>query len=448
MKIAHLTPGTGSFYCGSCLRDHTLVLALRALGHDVWMVPMYLPFVLEEHAPELEQRVWMGGINSYLQNRSQWFARLPAFLRRWLDSPSLLRWASSKGDLTDIAAHCEMTLSMLSGENGRLVLEVDELVEGLLSERPDVVCLSNILMIGVVRRLKSRLDRPIVCSLQGEVPFVKLMPEPWRSKAIALIAERAQEVDAFVAVSRSYADCSIDAFQLPPDRVQVVYNGIDLEPFRGLEARADSPALSSDARRPPAIGFLARMCRDKGIHTLVDAFVLLREQGRVPGLKLKAAGVVLKADRPLLRELERKLISRGLRGDVELLPNVSRERKVEVLRSIDVLSVPATYGESFGLYLLEAWALGVPCVEPRHGAFPELLEITGGGRLCEPDDPRSLADELEKLLLDPEAARRLGAHARSIVEDRFTSREMARGFVGVLQSLRSAPPVSVLSPRS
>ena len=62
MRIAHLTPGTGHFYCGSCLRDNTLVRALRRRGHDVTMMPLYLPFALEEGKHPPSERVFMGGI--------------------------------------------------------------------------------------------------------------------------------------------------------------------------------------------------------------------------------------------------------------------------------------------------------------------------------------------------------------------------------------------------
>ena len=57
------------------------------------------------------------------------------------------------------------------------------------------------------------------------------------------------------------------------------------------------------------------------------------------------------------------------------------------LQGLDVLSVPTTYREPKGLYVLEALANGVPVVQPRHGSFPELIEATGGGLLVNPDDP-------------------------------------------------------------
>jgi glycosyltransferase involved in cell wall biosynthesis len=168
------------------------------------------------------------------------------------------------------------------------------------------------------------------------------------------------------------------------------------------------------------------MCPDKGLHTLVDAFLLVRERGRVPGVRLRAAGVVLNEDKDYLREQEAKIRAAGATGDVELLANVPRDEKIRHLQGLTVMSVPATYGESFGLYVLEALACGVPVVQPRHAAFPELIEATGGGLLCEPDDAKSLADSLEELLLDPARARALGDTGRRAVLENFTAERMAR----------------------
>ena len=60
MRILHLTPGTGSFHCGSCLRDNALVKALRARGHDAMMVPLYLPLVTDADDANPEQAVRVG----------------------------------------------------------------------------------------------------------------------------------------------------------------------------------------------------------------------------------------------------------------------------------------------------------------------------------------------------------------------------------------------------
>ena len=431
MRIALLIPGTGNFYCGSCLRNTALAKALRRAGHDAEIVPLYLPFFVEDEAVDTGGRIHMGGINMYLQQKAPALRHLPSWLRRWLDAPGLLRWASSKSDMVGAHSLGAMTVSMLRGEAGRQQFEIEQLVR-FLRERPpyDVVCLSDALLIGLARRLKEALGCPLVCTLQGEAPFLDALPEPWRATAWSELAERAQAIDAFVAVSAHYGELMRSRLGLAPERVHMVHNGIELD---GL---APGPGFAGEG--PPTIGYLARMCPEKGLHTLVDAFVALRRRGTLPGLHLAVAGTCVRADEVYVEEQRAKLEAAGLAADAEFFPNIEREDKLRFLASLSVLSVPATYGESFGLYVLEALAAGVPVVQPRHGAFPEVLAATGGGTLVEPDDATSLADGLEQLLRNPERRRALATAGRNTVLERFGVDRMARDFAVVCKSVTAA----------
>ena len=169
------------------------------------------------------------------------------------------------------------------------------------------------------------------------------------------------------------------------------------------------------------------MCADKGLETLAEAYLLLRKRAGAPwGLRLRVGGSCTEADLPFVQRLIHRLAGAGVpRHEMEFWPNVDHQKKIAFLKSLSVLSVPATYGEAFGLYVIEALAAGVPVVQPRHGAFPELLELTGGGLLCEPDDPASLAGAVEQLLADPEAGRAMGERGRRAVFERFSVERMA-----------------------
>ncbi|HWH71732.1 MAG TPA: glycosyltransferase, partial [Candidatus Sulfotelmatobacter sp.] len=79
----------------------------------------------------------------------------------------------------------------------------------------------------------------------------------------------------------------------------------------------------------------------------------------------------------------------------------------------------------------------VPVVQPRSGAFPELIEATGGGRLCAPGDPQALAEALENLLLHPETARALGQAGQRAVFEKFSAQAMAQAMIAVYQELES-----------
>ena len=90
------------------------------------------------------------------------------------------------------------------------------------------------------------------------------------------------------------------------------------------------------------------------------------------------------------------------------------------------MSLPTVYHESKGISGIEALANAVPLVLPAHGAFPELIETTGGGVLHEPDDPRALADAIDALMAEPERAARLGIAGQQIVHREFDAAGMAR----------------------
>jgi len=150
-------------------------------------------------------------------------------------------------------------------------------------------------------------------------------------------------------------------------------------------------------------------------------------------LKLRVAGSCTTADKLFVDRLHHRLIAEGLGEDVAFLPNISRAEKIAFLQSLSALSVPATYGESFGLYVVEALAAGVPVVQPRHAVFPELLNATGGGVLCEPDDPRSLASAIEELLSDPERSRMLGERGRQAIKEKFRVEQMAEKVIQVFE---------------
>jgi len=365
----------------------------------------------------------------YLQQKARWAARLPGFLHRWLDRPGLLRWASRRGNMTDAPDLGPMTVSMLRGEEGRQRAELEAMVEWVEHlPHPDVVVLSNAMLLGLVRRLREVVGAPVVVTCQGEAPFLDGLPEPWREQAWAEARARAVDVDRFVAVSRTYGATMRERLGVPAAKMATVANGIDLEGW-------PEPPSALAERAPRAVGFLARLCRDKGVHTMVEAFEHLRRTDGMADVRLLLVGVVLKEDKRLLAELRRRLQRAGLGDAVEVHPNVDRATKLRLLERMSVFSVPATYGESFGLYLLEAWAMGIPVVQPAHGAFPELVGETGGGVLCAVDDPAALAAEWAGLLRDPARAQALADAGRSAVRSRYSSAAMAQRFLRELEDL-------------
>ncbi len=429
MNLVQITPGAGGgYYCENCLRDAGLVRELRRRGHDALMVPLYLPPVADGPGPADDVPIFFGGINVYLEQKIPLWGRLPRWMRGWLDARPLLRLAARRAGMTRTEDLGPPTLSMLRGEEGRQTAELEHLV-GWLRGRggADAVLLSNALLLGMARRMKEALGAPILFTLQDEDAFLDALPEPYRGRAWALLAERAADADAFLPVSRYYAEVMQRRLGLAPERVHVVPLGVDVDDFRPAEAPPEVPT----------VGYLGQQNRASGLDLLVEAYLAIRERGRVPGVRLKVAGGRTRTDEPFVQALRDRVAAAGADGDVAWLPIPDREAKRDLLASLSVLSVPVRGGPAFGLYVLEAAASGVPVVEPRAGALEELVEATGGGVLVPPDDPDALADAVEDLLLDPDRARALGRAGREAVRERFTVAHTADGVLEVVEALRA-----------
>jgi glycosyltransferase involved in cell wall biosynthesis len=424
MKIIQITPSAGdSFYCENCLRDAALARAIIKLGHEGLTVPLYLPLSSEQSGPTRISPIFFGGLNVYLQQKLAFFRRTPRWLDRLFDSPRLLRWIGRMAGSTSARDLGQTTISMLRGEKGRQIKELDRLVEWLDTQenRPDIICLSNILLAGLARAIRQRLGVPVVCLLQDEDGFLDGLVSPYSQQSWQILAERAGDIDAFIGVSKYYTETMQQRLRLDPDRTHVVYTGI---PLVGYESRRVEPEV-------PTIGYLSRMCPDKGLDTLVEAFLKLKKNEKMREAKLRVAGGKRSDDEAFLNKIRQKLSSHGVIDDVEFLPDFDREARIAFLRSLSVLSVPEKQPVAYGLYVLEALAAGVPVVEPASGVFPELLEITGGGLLCEPNNVEALADAIGSLLLDPDKARRLGEQGRAAIIEKFNIEQTAEQMVRI-----------------
>lgn len=445
MNIVQLTPGAGGMYCGNCFRDNALVAALRRMGHETLLVPLYLPMTLDETPTLGSVPTFFGGINVFLSHQSEWYRHAPAWVRRWMDHPALLRFAAGRAAKTRAEDVGALNLSMLRGEEGNQVRELDDMVAWMGNlPHPDVVFLSNALLVGMARRIKERLKTRVIVFLQSEEAFLDAMTEPWRSKSWEALAERGEDVDAWISPSRYFADRMSERLGLPSEKVHVVHNGISLDGYRDIQRPVNDK---------PVLGFFARMCPDKGLDIVVDAFIELRRRGKVPDLQLHVGGGCGPSDVPFVNQLKQRLAQAGLADEARFFPNVTREEKVRFYAGCDVISVPSRQSEAFGLYVIEALAAGTPLVQPDATTFPELLNATGGGILFKGYRPDALADGVESLLLNRDRLRALGEAGRRAVFERFNDDVMARdiarlaaGLVGGADT-KSPMPGSTQKPR-
>jgi glycosyltransferase involved in cell wall biosynthesis len=425
MKIAYITAGAAGMYCGSCMHDNTLVAALTALGHDALLIPTYTPIRTDE--PDVSQkRIFFGGINVYLQQKLAFFRHTPWLLDRLLDAPRLLRlpWISRLAAKTEAEDLGDLTISMLKGEHGYQRKEVAKLARWLAAEiRPEIINLTNALLSGLVHEVKRQIRAPILCTLQGDDIYLESLPEPHRSQALALIRDHCREIDGFLATSAYYADFMTGYFDIPRDRIHVIYPGLNLKGHDGPRRSGNSSTYT--------IGYFARICPEKGLHILADAFRILHQTSGTPSCRLTVSGWLGENHRPYLDGIRRRLEEAGLAERFVYTESPDHASKVRFLQSLDVLSVPTTYREPKGLYVLEALANGVPVVQPRHGSFPELIEATGGGLLVHPEDPEDLARGLRHLMENVAHREELGQKGKDVVHQRFHAERMARETVAV-----------------
>ena len=403
-------------YCGSCFRDNALARELLARRHEVTLIPVYTPTRTDE--PNVSRpAVLFGGISVYLQQHSPIFRWTPRFVDRLWDSPRVIGAFAGRGVSADARLLGDLTISMLQGEHGVLRKEFEKLVDWTRAEPPpDVINLPNSLLIALAEPLRQAIGCPVYVTLQGEELFINGLSPHYRDRALALIRAMVPHVDRFIAVSDYCARFMAGFLEIPAARISVVPLGIDMA---GYERRvADEQVFR--------VGYFARVAPEKGLHVLAQAYARFRERtGRDVAATLDAAGYMAPSHRAYLESVRQELDRTGVGGEFTYRGAVDRAGKLAFLRGLDVLSVPATYDEPKGMFLLEAMASGVPVVQPRRGAFTEVVETTGGGCLVPPDDPVALADALFALWKDRDHAARLGDRAFEGVRAHYTIAQSA-----------------------
>jgi glycosyltransferase involved in cell wall biosynthesis len=424
LKIVHIIPGSGgSFYCGNCLRDSKYYNAIKKLGHDVLKVPMYLPLFSHEqgnnHVP-----VFYGAVSLYLKQSWPLFRRMPGWIDVLLNTKPLLRQAAKMAGSTRARGLEDMTISMLMGEMGSQAGELEKMTLWLEQHyKPDVIHLSNALLLGLAGKLKDRLGAPVVCSLQDEDVWVDVMSAPNRDRVWQLMAEKAVDVSAFISVSRYFSELMTKKMNLDKRRLHTLHLGVDPADYSYID--------SCEKKR--SIGFLSRMNHDNGLDILVDAFILLRRNNRHDDVMLYVSGGSTNDDRSFLKEQKKKIIDARLSQDVIFLENFQNNQRHLFFDRVSVLSVPVRRGEAFGIFLAEAMASGIPVVQPALGAFPEIIETAGGGITYVGNNPGNLAKALDKVLSDNNMLSELSNNARKGVQEMFNISNQAEKLITIYQ---------------
>jgi glycosyltransferase involved in cell wall biosynthesis len=321
----------------------------------------------------------------------------------------------------------DLTVSMLQGAHGALGKEIHKLVRFIADElRPEIVNLPNSLLIALAPAIKAEMKIPVCCTLQGEDLFLSGLGDTYRKEAVRIIRENAAHVDAFIAVSHFGAASMADFLEIDRNRIHVVPLGMDFSGFKPPKIRDAGPFT---------IGYLARITKEKGLHQLCDAYRVLRSRCGNASSRLWAAGYMAREHKSYLDGIKKNLDSWGLANQFRYHGELNRSGKIEFLNSLTVFSVPESYAEPKGLFLLEAMASGIPVVQPRRGAFTEILEKTGGGILVEPDNPEALAEGILELWKDPARRIKLGESAFRNVRLHYSISQMTESTLSVYRSV-------------
>ena len=424
MEITYLIPGSGgTFYCGNCQRDMLYMKSVRNTpGYKVTAIPLYLLPDRVNSGGGFEPEVFFGAVSMYLREKVPFFHHLPAFMDKLLDSEPMLKIAARQAGATRTEGFEETTLNMIKGDHSVRQAEVERLAGYMIKNgKPDVIHISNALIMGIAIQLKNLLGIPVVCSLENEDDWIDDMIEPYQTMAWDMIGREAVNIDAFISPSTYFKNLFIEKTGINSDNIHVIPAFIEIDKS-GVEGKKSAV---------PAIGYFSRLNSHNGFDKLVDAFLKLKSGTRFDDFELHICGGYTGDDKPFVKEQLMKIREHGQKDKVKVYTEFHGEAKAEFFSNISIMSVPVRKHDASGLYILEANAAGVPVVQPATGAFPEIIEMTGGGIIYQPDTVEELSDSILKLSVDHSLRSELGAKGRKGVEDFLSMRNMAPGIIDI-----------------
>jgi colanic acid/amylovoran biosynthesis glycosyltransferase len=258
-----------------------------------------------------------------------------------------------------------------------------------------------------VARLAARFARvPYTMTAHAKDIFHEsVRPEDLRRKL--------RDAAATVTVSDYNVEYLHNSYGSAADGVRRIYNGLELEKFPYEEPRG----------RVPEIVAVGRLVEKKGFADLIEACSLLLDRG----VEVRCRIIGLGEQEPELRAAVERL---DLGNRVELAGPRPQGELIEVVGSAAVFAAPCVVGgdgnrDGLPTALLEAMALGTPCVSTDVTGIPEVLRDGETGLMVPQRDPAALADAIERLLADPELRVGLAGRARRLVEAEFDVRRNA-----------------------
>ena len=359
MKIVCIITSSGdAYYCGNCFRDNLMAQAMKQAGHQVVIMPIYLPLKQKEF--QADTPLFFPATSYYVGQKYFKDKPMPSWLKKLLGAQPFLDLAMSMAGTTTSDGMEDMTLSMITGEGVTFGYMVQEMIDWIVNkEQPDVVYISSSMLVGIAKALKEHAPSlKVICLAQDEEVWIDGLREADAAQAWRGIAENLKYADAIITTSEYYKNKVLGMLksngQWPNDKgqypsVHIVYPGVDIQQY----ATEDHPV-------DPTIGFFYRMNQSDGLDVLAKAFVMLKQRGSIPNLKLRIGGGYTSQDKAFLKGV--KQILAPYIKDVVMEDTYYWEHHAEFYKKISVITVPLQFEESVGLYLLEAFAAGVPAV--------------------------------------------------------------------------------------
>ena len=418
MKVLFIIPGSGdSFYCGNCFRDNLQASALRKAGHDVIIMPLYLP--LRDSSFPADTPLFFPATTYYTAQKFFSKRKMPKWLERLTGSDTMLNMASSMSGTTSAEGMEGMTLSMITGDDPTFQHQINQLIEWITKhERPDIIHLSSSLIIGIAKALSQQLDIPIICSVQDEEVWIDSLNKTHAGIAWQSITENIRYIDHFVTTSEFYRNRV--AKKIPQiTNIEVIYPAVDQQKY-----------ASDIYPKDPVIGFFYHMNKQNGLDILVEAFVRLKRKNTIPNLKLKIGGGYTNKEKSYIKKI--KKILAPYKEDVEISDSYSLQDHARFYQSITVISVPITFEEGVGLYLCESFAAGRPAVVPATGSFPEI--VAEAGITYQPNNSEALANALEELLSNKKHYTQSVENAKELSSIRYNQQILAQRLIKIYEA--------------
>jgi len=431
MKILLIIPGSGdTFYCGNCFRDNLYAQALRNAGQDVVIMPLYLP--LTDKSFQANTPLFFPATSYYVAQKYFGKGKMPRFFEKILNTPSVLRLASSLSGTTSAKGMEQMTLSMIKGDDRNFSKQTEKLIHWIVNnDKPDVIHLSSSLLIGIAKAIKNQINIPIICSLQDEEVWINSLDNKFAQEAWEAIGQNSKYIDRFVASSEFYKSAVLK--KLPEiNEVNVVYPGVNVEKYQSPfhKEKETFPSFGGTKEGFPTIGFFYRITYEHGLDILAQAFIRLKSENTIPNLKLKIGGGYTRENKHFVNHI-RKILKPYI-NDVIWSVHYNIEEHTTFYRDISLICVPLRFSEAVGLYICEAFAAGKPAVVPNIGSFGEIVE--SAGLLYEPNESKRLTETLRKLLTDNALYENCKENALRLSYEKYSDKISAESLLKIYQS--------------